>query len=180
MKPISEGHALRRFFRGLIDNAFCAEIGICDPGLTEYITDLLVKFVHVDALCALRRADGKRLTELAAMLDALTGTEADIVPADRLRVHRHVGDVALFWSGVYPECLQHRRGLAGRDQLLDYVAQGKRSYSIAAELASEDTRPPASLLNRLGAEFEFCCHGLGLVRRGWEEADPKAARTLLY
>ena len=67
MKPIAEGHALRRFFRGLIDNTFCAEIGICDPDLTEYIADLLVKFVHVDALYALRRADaGSSSTSTAA------------------------------------------------------------------------------------------------------------------
>ena len=67
--------------------------------------------------------------------------------------------------------------------MLDYVAQGKRSYEIASQLAGEDTAPSALLLSRLSAEFEFCCHGLGLVRREWEETDPDSAgrvRTLLY
>lgn len=183
MKPISEGHALRRLFKGLIDNAFCVEIGVCDPDLTDYIADLLVGFVHMDALHALRGLDGARLSDLAAMLDAVTGLDTQAGRGDRLRMYRHVGDFTLFWSGVYPECLGRRRGLVGRDRLLDYVAQGKRSYDIASQLAGEDAAPPASLLSRLSAEFEFCCHGLGLVRRGWEETDPHGAgrvRTLLY
>ncbi len=181
MRPISEGHALHRLFRGLIDNAFCAEIGVCDPDLTEYIADLLVSFLHVDALHALRAADGSRLFEVAAILDNLTVPETS--PVDRLRTHRHVGDYTLFWSGLYPECLRRRRGLAGKDQLLDYVAHGKRCYGIAANLAGEDSTPPASLFSRLSAEFECCCHGLGLVRRGWEDTEPNSAaqvRTLLY
>ena len=184
MKPISEEHALRRLFRGLIDNVFCAEIGVCDPDLTNYIADLLVSFVHVDALHAVRGSDGARLSDLGAMLDAVTGLDTQAVRGDRLRMHRHVGDFTLFWSGVYPECLRRRRlGLVGRDRLLDYVAQGKRSYEIASQLAGEDTAPSALLLSRLSAEFEFCCHGLGLVRREWEETDPDSAgrvRTLLY
>ena len=183
MKPISEGHALRRLFKGLVENTFCAEIGLCDPVLTDYMAELLVNFVHVDALYALRGADGKRLGELADMLDALTGVAKAVGTTSQVRIHRHVGDFALFWSGVYPECLRRRRGLAGKDHLLDYVAQGKRSYAIASDLADEDATPSSSLLNRLSAEFEFCCHGLGLVRRGWEEADPASAasaRALLY
>ena len=113
MKPISEGHTLRRLFKGLIDNAFCVEIGVCDPDLTDYIADLLVGFVHVDALHALRGLDGARLSDLAAMLDAVTGLDTQAGRGDRLRMYRHVGDFTLFWSGVYPECLGRRRG-AGR------------------------------------------------------------------
>ena len=50
MLPIREDHPLRRMFTGLLDHAFCAEIGICDPQLTGYLADLLVAFVHIDQL----------------------------------------------------------------------------------------------------------------------------------
>lgn len=183
MRPIAEDHPLRRMFKGLVDAAFCAEIGVCDPTLTDYIADLLVSFVHVDALQAAQRGRGRRLYQLADMLEEVFGDdEGDSGPAD-FHLHRHIGDFALFWSGVYPESLRRRRGLAGKDHLLDYVVHGKRSYAIAADLGDDDTSPPSALLSRLSREFEVCCHGLGLVRRSWEDADPggaNATRGLVY
>ncbi len=183
MQPIPEGHALRRLFRGLIDNAFCTEVGLCAPELTDYLADLLVSFVHTDAIYALPGVARGRFRELGDVLVAISTAQQVTGRADRARVHRHVGDFTLFWSGLYPECLRHHRGLAGKDQLLDYVAQGKRCYDIAAQLADADTAPSPTLLNQLSVEFELCCHGLGLVRRGWEESDPGGSgefRALVY
>ncbi|MHC4063660.1 MAG: hypothetical protein ACYSUI_04060 [Planctomycetota bacterium] len=183
MRSISEDHPLRRLFRGLVEHAFCTQVGMCAPALTDYLTELLVNFAHVDALYALRRAGGKRLDQIADMVALLNCGTDGVRGEDELLVHRHVGDFTLFWSGVYPEHLHHSRGIAFKDRLIDYVQQGKRSYAIASRLTDENTSPPASLFGRLSSEFEFCCHGLALVRRGWERADPEACsqvRTLLY
>ena len=183
MKPISEDHPLRKLFKGLVENAFCTEVGLCDPELTDYIAGLLVSFVHVDALYALRNWDGKQLQHVADMLAALECGTDGVRGEDDLLVHRHIGDFTLFWSGVYPERLRHSGGIAFKDRLVDYVAQGKRSYTIASRLADRDAAPPASLFARLSREFEVCCHGLGLVRKEWEHTDPDSCgRTtdLLY
>lgn len=184
MRPVSENHPLHRLFKGLVENAFFAELGLCDPDLADYIAELLVKFAHVDVLYALRGADGKRLDQIADMLTVLTCGTDGVRGEDELLVHCHIGDFALFWSGLYPEHLQRRRrGLAFRDRLVDYVAQGKRSYAIASRLADDTTRPPSSLLGRLSREFESCRQGLGLVRRGWSRSDPGGcgrATELLY
>ncbi len=183
MKPIREDHPLRRLFKGLVENAFYVEVGLCDPNLTDYLADLLVDFAHVDALCALRGAKNMRLEQIADMLASLAAPTDGVRQEDALHVHRHVGDFALFWSGVYPEHLRHSRGLAFKDRLIDYVRQGKQSYAIVSGLTDEDTSPPSSLFCRLSSEFEFCCHGLGLVRRGWERADPESCTRvtrLLY
>jgi len=182
MQPVPENHVLRRLFRGLVDNVFCAEIGLCDPELTEYVAELLVNFTHVDMLCVVRTAEGRPLRQIADLLTHLDCGHDGVSGEEDLLVHRHIGDVALFWSGVYPEGLRRRRGLACKDQLLDYVAQGKRSYAIVSQLADADASPPPALFSRLSREFEFCCHGLGLVRREWEQADPAAGHDggLLY
>lgn len=183
MKSIREDHPLRRLFKGLVENAFCTEVGLCDPALTDYLIDLLVNFVRLDELYALRDAAGRRLDQVGDMLASLTCGTDGAREEDELLVYRHIGDFALFWSGVYPEHLRHSRGIAFKDRLLDYVQQGKRSYGIASRLADENASPPASLFGRLSSEFEFCCHGLGLVRRGWEQVDPRDCRrvtNLLY
>lgn len=170
MEPIRPDHPLRRFFTGLVEHAFCAEVGMCDPALTKYLTDLLVEFTHVDRLDTIRNAEGRRLQEIAAML-ALHCDEQLESPVERERaMYRHIGDYTLFWAGVYPE--QLKRARRPSDVLLDYVFQGKRSYAIVSQLVDEDDAPPPSLFRHLSEDFEYCLYGLGLVRRGWEQSEP--------
>jgi len=173
---IGRNHPLRRLFAGLVENAFHAEVGLCDPNLTDYMADLLVSFTHVDRLNAIREARGKRWEQIALML-MLHAEDHPATNAGRDReVYRQIGDYTLFWAGIYPEQLK-RASRHPQDVLLDYVTQGKRSYAIVSDLVEDDDRPPPTLFRRLSDDFEFCIHGLGLVRRGWEEfmqqgADP--------
>ncbi len=154
-------------FAGLVEHAFCSEVGLCDPRLTDYMADLLVSFTHIDTLNALRDAGGRKLEQAATIL-ALTLNEKPEGRVERDRfLHRHIGDFALFWSGVYPEHLR-RVVRDPSDVLLDYVAQGKRSYAIVSELAGDDADPPGSLFQQLSEDFETCVYGLGMVRRSWE------------
>ncbi|MCP4248841.1 MAG: hypothetical protein GY778_17490 [bacterium] len=181
--PKRADHPLYQLFRGLVEHVFCSEVGMCDPKLTDYLATLLGDFVHVDRVYALRGAGGKRMEQIADMLALLECGTDGVRGEGELLVHRHIGDFALFWSGVYPERLRVSRGIAFKDRLIDYVRQGKQSYAIASRLAQEDAFPPSDLLGRLSREFEFCCHGLGLVRREWEQHDPASAehhRGLLY
>ncbi len=167
MESIEPSHPLRRLFGGLVENAFCAEVGMCDPGLTQYVTELLISFTHIDRLDTIRHAAGKGLERIAAML-AASDDETPASQTERdLRIYRNIGDYTLFWAGVYPEQLKlvHRDPT---DVLLDYVSQGKRSYAIVSRLADDDDAPPPSLYRHLSEDFETCLHGLGLVRRGWE------------
>ena len=154
---------------------------MCDPSLTDYVSELLVSFIHVDRLQVLRNAADKRIEQVAAML-AVASDEVPVSSADRDRLmYRHIGDFTLFWAGVYPEQLK----LARRNQsdvLLDYVSQGKRSYAIVSELATDEDRPPAHLFRLLSEDFEYCLYGLNLVRKGWEQVahGPTGHGEILY
>ena len=178
MEPIDPKHPLRRLFAALVEHAFCAEVGLCDPSLTDYLADLLVNFTHVDRFRLIQDSHGKRLEQIAAML-AVTSDEQATSRLERDRVmYRHIGDYTLFWAGVYPEQLK-RSARSPSDVLLSYVSQGKRSYAIVSELAREDDALPASLFRHLSEDFEFCLYGLGLVRRGWEKVE-HGTGELLY
>jgi hypothetical protein len=135
------------------------------PRLTDYLSDMLSRFIHVDALYKLFNSGGKRLEQVAEMM-----AEAEALPEGRTRreVHRHIGDVALFWTGVYPEALRRLQSVLTRDHFLDYCQQGKRSYYIASTFEDEDYREEAPVLRRLSEEFELCAYGLNQVRREWE------------
>ncbi len=167
MCPIFErGEALRRLFDGLVEQVFMVELGICDPALTEYVGDMLADFVHMDRIYRLRTVDNTVIEELSHMeAQADLGPHLDETRRRRL-IYKYMGDFTLFWTGVYPEQLRPRPGRPGR---LDfYLQHGRRSYGIAGELTRADERPPAQVLLQLSEQFEYCVHGLHLVRAGWE------------
>jgi hypothetical protein len=168
-REIPQSHPLHRLFRGLTESTFMAELGIGDPGLVGYVADLLARFVPSQDHGKVRDATGRRLTQVAEMI-----AEAESSPdaGRRRECHRHVGDYTLFWTGVYPEALGKLQAPAGADHLIDFQAQGKRSYYLASTLADEE----APVLRRLSVEFELCAFGLSRVRREWERHGPEAPR----
>ena len=168
MEAIDPHHPLRRLFAGMVEHAFCSEVGMCSPRLTSYMADLLVNFTHIDTLNIVRNAQGRKLEQMASML-AIAMDDRPASPAERDRaVYRHLGDFTLFWAGVFPEHLK-RAASNPADVLFDYVSQGKRSYAIVARLGREEDEPPPSLFRHLSEDFEFCLYGLNLVRKCWEE-----------
>lgn len=162
-------HPLYRLFRGLTEHTFGAELGIADPRLVGYVAELLARFVPSGEVWRIRDKDGRRLFELSAMLTEAASTTDE---QRRRECLRHVGDSALFWTGVFPEAIAPRRGSASAEQLVDYQQQGKRSYLLASTY--EDAEAP--VLRRLSAEFELCAYGLSRVRQEWERLDPPPAK----
>jgi hypothetical protein len=157
---------LRRLFSGLTEQTFIAELGLTDTRLVDYLSELLTRFIHRDSIFAVRSADGRRLEQLALMMGE---AERDALSRDaRREIFRHMGDFALFWTGVYPEAL--RKQAAGKDALVDYSEQGKRSYYIASTYSDTPTqKEEAPILRRLSAEFELCAFGLRQVRNHLEQ-----------
>ena len=159
---------LRRFFAGVTEYAFHARMGVADPPLIDYLSELLTRFVRCDAVYRIRDLTGRRLTEVARML-----AEANHrVGVPRREVHRHVGDFTLFWTGVYPEALQHMQGESSKDHLIDYTAQGKRAYYIASTMRNDQNAQECDVLERISLQFELCAFGLNEIRREWERRDP--------
>lgn len=170
MQPIGENHPLRRHFSAVVEHAFCTEVGMCDPRLTDYLSDLLVNFTHIDTLNTLRRIRGKRLEQVATILAGVFGEEGGNGSHRDMTLYRHIGDFTLFWAGMYPEHLRRDVSLTA-DGLHEYVARGKRSYGIVADLARPDDVPPRDLFQHLSEDFEYCLHGLGIVRKEWEHPE---------
>lgn len=158
------GEHLRRLFAASAEHTFQVELGVADPPLIDYLADLLVRFIRLDAVYKFRDAVGRRLEEVAEMI-----AEAELRTSRPHReIHRHIGDFTLFWSGVYPEALTRIRSVDRKDHLIDYCAQGKRSYYIASTFEGEEFGEEAPVLRRLSEEFELCSFGLSRVRKEWE------------
>ena len=166
---------LRRFFAGVTEYAFHARLGVADPPLVDYVADMLVQFVRNDAIFGVRSPRGERLLAVADMLAEAQARQGSA----RRRVHRHIGDFTLFWTGVYPEVAEHMRERHGRDSLLNYQDQGKRNYFIASTLPADRESAPDDVLERLSQNFELCVYGLGEVRKAWEDREGESDAPLL-
>ena len=173
MRASQPGKTLRRFFSGVAEHVFQSQLGVADPPLTDYISDLLMQFVRTEALARVRTATGrpaKYVTEMLAEADQRLGDA-------RREVHRHIGDYTLYWTGLFPESLRRRRG--NIDQFDDYCSHGKRAYLIASTIETDRDDAPGELLERLGHQFEMCAYGLREVRREWERRDDSEWLPLL-
>lgn len=161
-----ERYTVEKYFAGLTENTFQSHLGVVDPPLVDYVSQLLVRFVRLEMVHRIRSITGRPLltvTEMAAEAALRLGN------AQR-ELHRHIGDFTLFWAGIYPEALRHSQSPV-QDQFHDYCQQGKRSYHLASQIQAPDEPPEPDLLERLSERFELCCYGLREVRRQWEEGD---------
>lgn len=168
MWSLDPHHPLRRMLAGLTEQAFLQELGIGDPPLVDYLSELLSRFIRMDEIYPLHDAAGRKLEELADMM-----LEARELPAEgrtRREIYKHIGDFTLFWTGVFPEALERMRRRSRMDHFVDYCEQGKRSYKIASTFDDEPFQEEAPILLRLSKEFELCAYGLGQVRREWEKS----------
>jgi hypothetical protein len=162
---------LERFFCGFAEYIFHSRLGIADTELVAYISDLLIRFTKMESMHRIRQLNGRPATEVISMM---AEAEQRIGIAKR-EVHRHIGDFALFWTGLYPESLRELQSPDRRDHFVSYCHQGKRAYEIASEIEPDsEVLAPCALLKRLSDQFEMCAYGLREVRRQWESPDDDA------
>lgn len=171
---VPQDHPLRRLFAAVTEQTFAVRIGVADPPLIDYLSDLLTRFVSIDSIYSLRDIVGKRLDEVAAMQGEADAREADA----RRETHRHIGDFTLFWTGVFPEALSRLQSPLVKDHLIDYCEHGKRSYYIASTFRDEPYEKESAVLRRLSHEFELCAYGLSQVRSEWEKMEAEGAAEI--
>jgi hypothetical protein len=155
-----------RFFRGLTEFAFHARLGVVDPPLVDYVSVLLVRFLRNEP----PGAGSPTVEEAASVTRLLVETVAQHDGDEAREEYRHIGDVTLFWSGLYPEALRRLEHRSLRDPLAAYRETGKRAYWLAASLEPEHADDERRLLKRLSNEYDLCVEGLAEVRRMWGDA----------
>jgi len=167
---LTSDNPLKKWFSGLTEQTFEVEYGIADPPLIDYLSDMLVRFVRLDSVFAIRDEVGRRLDQVVDMLREAECREAE----PRREVHRHIGDFTLFWTGVYPEKLLQLKQLDRPDCWVNYPETGKRCYLIASEVCDEAHREEAEVLRRLSTLYDTCREGLYHVRQEWDGHAPRA------
>ena len=161
---IPEEHALRQLFHRTVAECYAEHLGIYDREVTSYVADLLTEFCVVENLYSIRDAEGRPVKDVAQMLaasDPVLGTAPSFDAERKLR--KHIGDYALFSTGMYPEAVQ-RSKFAGDASFLEMVRTGKESYYIVSQFNLFEYQNEAPFFGRLAEEFESYMYGLTKVR----------------
>ena len=168
---IGDNHPLREFFHEVVQRNFDTMLELRDPEVTGYVANMLTEFCEADQLFAIRNALGRQLADVGEML-----MEADPVygPApsfDRERqVRKHIGDYTLFFSGMFPESINHFRLRRQRlENFIEFVKAGKESYYIVSKFEHFEYAKVAPLFAKLSREFEACVFGLNAVKNELRE-----------
>ena len=171
MSPIPESHPLQKMFAEIVGRHYAHEIGLRDPEIVAYVAHLLSEFCDADQLFKLHTVAGRRLTDVGEMLlesDPVFGSAPSF---DRERqVRKHIGDYTLFFTGMFPESINHLRLRCQRlENFVDWMKAGKESYYIVSKFEYFEYSKVAPLFAKLSANFESCVFGLNQVKNELRE-----------
>lgn len=174
----SEKHPLEKMFVELVGRHYAQEIGIRDPEVIGYVANLLTEFCDTEQLLKIRNAGGKALTDVGEMLlesDPIYGPAPSF---DRERqVRKHIGDYTLFFAGMFPDSINHRRLRRDRmEDFVEWVRAGKESYYIVSKFEYFEYAKVAPMFAQLSNKFEDCVYGLNLVKNELEVMQHPIAR----
>jgi len=164
--PISRDHPLYLMFRELVQTNIQRHVESRDAEEVErYLTELLLEFLHTDAIFAIRDRTGQPIVSVIEMIgEGDVRLRADSFERER-EVHKHVGDYILFWSGIYPDFLRHIKVASICDIACDYTRVGQESYRVVSSFAHGAFADEAPMFRKLSDGFADYSFVLGRVGR---------------
>src|SRR5438270_6676252 len=177
---IPESHPLQQLFLEMVGRHYAQEIGIRDPQIVNYVSQLLAEFCDTEQLFKIRAESGRQLSDVGEMLVESNPVYGPAPSFDRERqVRKHIGDYTLFFAGMFPESINHFRLRRQRlENFVDWVKAGKESYYIVSKFEHFEYAKVAPLFACLSKNFEGCVYGLNMVKNDLQEMQhPIVRRT---
>src|SRR6266705_136306 len=167
----SESHPLQELFVDMVGRHYAQEIGIRDPQVISYVAHLLSEFCDVEQLYKVRNVAGKPLTDVGEMLAESNPVFGPALSFDRERqVRKHIGDYTLFFTGMFPESINHFRLRRNRlENFIDWMKAGKESYYLVSKFQPFAYTKVAPLFANLYHHLEQCVYRLNRVKNELQE-----------
>lgn len=157
--------SLRRLFEELVWRHFFEDIQLEEPSVARYVTELLADFSDGDNVSCVQTANGQPVQDIGALLlESNPLLSASSFDRER-EIRKHVGDYALFMTGLFPESVARVKRAPGLGAFIDFVRAGKESYAIVSSFDQFEYRDAAPLFRRLSEHFELCVNCLNMVKQ---------------
>jgi hypothetical protein len=168
---VPESNPLRSFFFDLVSHHFASSFELRDTDMSAYISDMLTEFCYTDQLHRIRNVNGRPLDDVGEMLLESDPVYGPAPSFDRERqVRKHIGDYTLFFTGMFPESINHLRLRRARlENMIDFIKAGKESYYIVSKFDCFEYQKVAPLFRKLSERFEECVVGLNMVKNELQE-----------
>jgi hypothetical protein len=105
------------------------DVGESDRTLADYVASILLNFGLGGRATRVSDADDEIYTTLAELSGALESADA----SRSFMVRAHLGNYALWMSGVFPDYIETRRWRRGGPDLDYYEEMGRRGFALAAD-----------------------------------------------
>jgi hypothetical protein len=122
-------HASFPLFAYVVVRNALREVQETDRGIADYVASILIHFGVRQRAQRVSGADDEVYDTLSGLLEA--GERGD--PTRTFLVRAHLGNYALWLSGVYPDYIEQRRWRRGGPDIDYYDEMGKRGYEMAAQ-----------------------------------------------
>jgi hypothetical protein len=128
-------HASLRLFAYVVVRNALREVGEGDRVLADYVASILLHFGLGARATRIANSDDEQYTTLAELSGALESADAP----RSFMVRAHLGNYALWMSGVFPDYIEMRRWRRGGPNIEYYEEMGRRGFTLAADhrLAAE-------------------------------------------
>ena len=150
--------SLPLFFCAVVRRAF-AQSDEKDHALADYVADVLIHFAARGRADRVSETDDQTYDSLAALL-------ADVNTSDARRsflVRQHLGNYALWLSGLFPDFIERRRWRRGGPDLEYYEEMGRRGFQMAADHRLAEEHGLASLYATAAERFGVLRCALNVV-----------------
>ena len=149
-------HASLALFSYVVVRNALRSLGEMDRTVADYLASVVVHFAEGRRAWRVGAADDEVYDTLAQLVGDVDGPDA----RRTLLVRVHLGNYALWLSGLFPDHVEHRRWRRGGPDLEYYEELGRRGFRLAAD-------------HRLAAE-----HGLALLFSTVADRFPLLRRAL--
>lgn len=122
-------HASLPLFAYVVVRHALRDVGEADRTLADYVAAILLHFGMGNRATRVGDSDDEIYTTLAELSQAIESADA---PRSFL-VRAHLGNYALWMSGVFPDFIETRRWRRGGPDLDYYEEMGRRGFSLAAD-----------------------------------------------
>lgn len=128
-------HASLPLFSYVVVRQALTKAGENDRMLADYVASILLHFGLRQRATKIAEHDDESYDTLASIGDAIEGSD----PRRSYLARAHLGNYALWMSGIFPDLIERRRWRRGGPDLDYFETMGKRGYQLAAghRLASD-------------------------------------------
>jgi hypothetical protein len=124
--------------------------GIAERAVADYVAEVLAEFSRVESLQGRVPGKTRPLEYFVDMLAALQTAD----DATTFQIRAHIGNHALFLSGIFPDRIQHRAETRGAPGLRFYEDVGRENYRLASDHRLARKYDLADVLSTLAERFQ--------------------------